>query len=57
MEEVDDEEDGDDVGEYVEDIDVCVEGCSLGVEGSLASQLLENPEYQEGQGLEEEGYQ
>ena len=50
------EEDWEDEGDKnVED--VYVEGCSLGVEGELASQRSENPECQEGQGLEGERYQ
>ena len=39
------------------DVELCVEGCSLGREGSLASQRSENPECQEGQGLKGKRYQ
>ena len=50
------EEDWEDEGD--KDVeDVYVEGCSLGVEGELASQRSENPECQEGQGLKGKRYQ
>ena len=50
------EEDWEDEGDKdVEDVDV--EGCSLGVEGELASQRSENPECQEGQGLKGKRHQ
>ena len=54
-----DEDDGDEdkIDEKVEDVDVCVESCSLGMEGVLASQRLENPDCQEDQELEVKRYQ
>ena len=40
--------------EGVEEIEVDVGCCSLGAEGSLASQRSENPECQEGQEVEDQ---